>query len=161
VLAHARALLNSSAEGETAYLDADLRDPDTILNSPELAATLDLTRPVALMLIAVLHFIPGKGAAQPIVRRLMDALPPGSFLVVTHGTADFLPPEVAAAHQRMYDEGRSDIWARDKDEVTALFDGLELIEPGIVPNSEWRPEPNSPELDLKLVAGWTGVGRKN
>ncbi len=160
VLAHARALLTSSAEGKTAYVEADLRDPDAILQNPALADTLDLTQPVALILVAVLHFIPGHGAAQPIVRRLMDTLPAGSFLVVTHATTDFVPPEIAAAHQKMYDEGRSDIWARDKKEVTALFEGLELIEPGIVPNSEWRPEPDAPEVDLRHVAGWTGVGRK-
>ena len=160
VLTHARALLTSSPEGKTAYIEADLRDPDTILRSPEVAATLDLSQPVALMLVAVLHFVPGVGAAKPIVRHLMDSLAPGSFLVVTHGTADFLPPEIAEAHQKMVEEGRSDIWPRGKEEVSSLFEDLELIRPGIVPNNEWRPEPDAPEVDLKDVAGWTGVGRK-
>ena len=112
------------------------------------------------MLMAVLHFIPGDGAARPIVQHLMSALPSGSFLVVTHGTADFLPPEVAQAHKTMFETGRSDIWPRGKEEVSDLFDGLEVIEPGIVPNDQWRPDPGDPELDLKDVAGWTGVGRK-
>jgi S-adenosyl methyltransferase len=160
VLVHARALLTSSPKGKTAYVDADLRDPDTILRNPALADTLDLSRPVALMLVAVLHFIPGRGAAKPVVQHLMDALPSGSFLVVTHGTADFLPPDRAAAHQKMIDEGKSDIWPRDKEEIADLFDGLKLIEPGIVPNSEWRPDPEAPKVALEHVSGWAGVGRR-
>jgi hypothetical protein len=90
----------------------------------------------------------------------MDALPTGSFLVVTHGTADFLPPELAAAHEQMFREGRSDIWPRSKAEIAELFDGLDMVDPGIVPNTQWRPEPADPQLDLRVVAGWTGVGRK-
>lgn len=160
VLTHARALLTSSPEGKTAYIEADLRDPEAILQSPTVNDTLDLSKPVAVILVAVLHFIAGHGAAKPIVRRLMEAVPSGSFLVVTHGTADFLPPEIAAAHQQMIEQGRSDIWPRDKAEITSLFEGLELIHPGIVPNSRWRPESGGPEIDLKDVAGWTGVGRK-
>ncbi len=160
VLTHARALLTSSPEGRTAYIEADLRDPQSILDSPEVRETLDLTQPVALILVAVLHFIPYEGAAQPLVRTLLDALPSGSFLVLTHGTADFLPPEVAQAHQRMFEEGRSDIWPRSKPEIESLFDGLDLVEPGVVPNTQWRPDPDDPEIPLAVVAGYTGTARK-
>jgi hypothetical protein len=160
VLAHARALLTSSDEGATAYLDADLTDPGAILRHPELRDTLDLTQPVALMLVAVLHFIPGRGAAQPIVAELLAALPPGSWLVATHATQDFMPPEQAAAYQRMLDSGRSDVWTRDRAEFTALFDGLEIIDPGVVPPSEWRPAPGEAIPDRADVAVWSAAGRK-
>ncbi|MFI5938185.1 SAM-dependent methyltransferase [Actinoplanes sp. NPDC051494] len=160
VLTHARALLTSSPEGRTAYIEADLRDPASILDSDAVKDTLDLTRPVALILVAVLHFIPYPGAAKPIVTRLMDALPSGSYLVVTHGTGDFLPPEIAAAHQAMFEQGRSDIWARPRAEVEDLFEGLELVEPGVVPNTEWRPDPDDRTIPLTSVAGWTGTARK-
>jgi len=160
VMTHARALLTSSPEGRTTYLQADLRDPADILGRPEIADTLDLSRPVGLMLVAVLHFVPGDGAAQPIVERLLDALPAGSFLVATHATVDFSPPEHQAAHQRMREEGRSDVWTRDRTEFAALFDGLELVEPGIVPVSEWRPEPGTDLPDRRDVSVWGGVARK-
>jgi hypothetical protein len=160
VLVHARALLTSSPEGKTGYLDADLRDPERILAHPLLGETLDLSRPVALMLVAVLHFIPGRGAAQPIVERLLDALPSGSYLVITHATQDFMPSEQAAAYQKMLDEGRSDVWTRDRAEFTALLGGLELLAPGVVPASEWRPEPGAELPDREHVAVWGAVARK-
>lgn len=160
VLSHARALLTSSAEGKTAYIQADLREPETILRSAAVRDTFDLSQPVAVMLVAVLHFIPGHGAAKPLVQQIMGAVPAGSFLVITHGTADFLPSDVAAAHEQMYKQGRSDIWPRSKAEVEELFEGLRLLEPGIVANTKWRPDPDTPDLDLRVVAGWTGVGQK-
>ncbi|GAA2468866.1 SAM-dependent methyltransferase [Winogradskya humida] len=160
VLTHARALLTSSPQGRTAYLAADLTDPAAILTHPGLSATLDLTQPVALMLVAVLHFIPGRGAAQPIVQHLLDALPAGSYLVATHATQDFMPPAQALAYQRMLDEGRSDVWTRDRAEFTALFEGLDLVAPGITPPSEWRPAVHMGIPPREDVAVWSGVGRK-
>jgi len=154
VLAHARALLT----GRTAYVEADVRDPGRILAAA--AETLDLTRPVALLLVGVLHFVPGDGAAQPLVDRLMGALASGSYLFVTHVTNDFQPPEIVAGHEEMQRAGRSDFWMRGKNEVAALFDGLELLEPGIVPTTGWRPEPDTPDLPLTVVNAWAGVGRK-
>jgi hypothetical protein len=147
VLAHARALLT----GRTAYLEADLRDPDRILAAA--AETLDFERPVALLLVGVLHFVPGQGAGKPLVDRLMSALPPGSFLFVTHVTNDFLPPEVVEGVQ-----GRSDFWMRPKAEIAELFDGLELLEPGVVPTTEWRPDTEE-NLPLHVVNAWAAVGR--
>jgi hypothetical protein len=160
VMVHARALLTSTPAGRTAYLQADLNDPDTILADPVLRETLDLSQPVGLMLIAVLHFVHGHGAAQPIVRRLLDALPAGSYLVATHATQDFGTPEQQALYQQILQEGKSDVWTRPKDEFAALFDGLDLVEPGVVPASEWRPEPGAEIPERSDVNVWTAVGRK-
>jgi hypothetical protein len=160
VMVHARALLSSSPEGATAYIQADLNDPPSILNEPQLREVLDLTEPVALMLVAVLHFIPGRGAAKPLVRQLLDALPSGSYVVATHATSDFGTPEQQELYQRLLDEGRSDVWTRSKQEFTELFEGLELLEPGVVPASEWRPEPGAvlpPRSDVNI---WAAVARK-
>jgi O-methyltransferase involved in polyketide biosynthesis len=158
VLTHARALLTSAPTGRTAYIEADLRDPDRILAVA--AETLDLTRPVALLLVGVLHFVPGDGAGKPLVDRLMGALAPGSFLFVTHVTNDFLPPEIVAGHEELQRAGRSDFWMRGRDEVEALFDGLELLEPGVVPTTKWRPEPDTADLPLHVVNAWAAVGRR-
>jgi hypothetical protein len=159
-LVHARALLTSSPQGRTAYLQADLNDPDAILANPVLHDTLDLKQPVGLMLIAVLHFIHGHGAAKPIVRRLLDALPPGSYLVATHATSDFGTPEQQALYQQLIEQGKSDVWTRGRDEFADLFQGLELVEPGVVPASEWRPEPNAVIPARSDINVWTAVGRK-
>jgi hypothetical protein len=160
VMVHARALLNSSPAGRTAYIEADLNHPADILGHPALRETLDLDRPVGLMLIAVLHFIHGDGAAQPIVRELLDALPSGSSLVATHATSDFGTPEQQALYQQLIAQGKSDVWTRSKEEFTALFDGLELVEPGVVPASEWRPEPGAEIPARSDINVWTAVGRK-
>nr|WP_308129541.1 SAM-dependent methyltransferase [Actinoplanes polyasparticus] len=160
VMVHARALLNSSPEGRTAYIEADLNRPADILEHPTLRETLDLDQPVGLMLIAVLHFIHRDGAAQPIVRQLLDALPSGSYLVATHATSDFGTPEQQKLYQQLIAQGKSDVWTRPKDEFAALFDGLELVEPGVVPASEWRPEPGAEIPARSDINIWTAVGRK-
>jgi hypothetical protein len=160
VMTHARALLTSTPEGRTAYLEADLNDPDRILADPVLRETLDLSQPVGLMLIAVLHFVHGHGAARPIVRRLLEALPSGSYLVATHATQDFGTPEQQALYQQILEEGKSDVWTRPKDEFAALFDDLDLVEPGVVPASEWRPEPGTEIPERSDINVWTAVGRK-
>jgi hypothetical protein len=159
-MSHARALLTSTEQGRTAYLEADLNDPGTILADPVLRETLDLTQPVGLMLIAVLHFVHGHGAARPIVRRLLDALPSGSYLVATHATQDFGTPEQQALYQQILEEGRTDVWTRPKSEFATLFDGLELIPPGVVPASEWRPQPDAEIPERSDINVWTAVGRK-
>ena len=160
VMVHARALLTTSPQGCTSYLEADLRDPGRILAHPALRDTLDLDRPVALMLIAVLHFVPGDGAAQPLVAELLDALPAGSHLVATHATSDFGTPEEQARYREMVEQGRSDVWTRSHAEVTALFDGLELVEPGVVAAHRWRPDAGEPDYTDQQVNVWAGVGRK-
>ena len=160
VMVHARALLNSSPQGRTAYIEADLNHPGSILADPVLRETLDLTQPVGLMLIAVLHFIHGHGAAQPIVQELLAALPSGSYLVATHATSDFGTPEQQALYQQLVEQGKSDVWTRPKDEFAGLFEGVELVEPGIVPASEWRPEPGAVIPERSDINIWTAVGRK-
>jgi S-adenosyl methyltransferase len=157
-MTHARALLTSTPEGRTAYLEADLRDPSEILR--QAAHTLDFDQPIGVMLVAVLHFIPGEGAAQPLVRKLLDAVPSGSYLTATHGTLDFSPPEYRVAHEQMRAAGRSDAWLRGRDEFDAVFDGLEFEDPGTVAVSEWRPDSDEPLPDRKDVAILGAVARK-
>jgi S-adenosyl methyltransferase len=158
VLAHARALLTSSADGVTAYLDADLRDTDTILEHA--AKTLDFTRPVAIMLLAMLHYIPDLAEARQIVTRLTGAVPAGSFLVMSHAGTDLLPEDVAAFETSLnaHLPARQHHVARPRDIVTGFFDGLELVDPGVVRVSEWRPD--SPEEAVTPTILWGGVGRK-
>jgi hypothetical protein len=112
------------------------------------------------MLIAVLHFVRGDGAAKPIVRQLIDALPPGSYLVATHATSDFGTPEQQRLYRQLLDEGKSDVWTRGKDEFADLFEGLELVEPRVVPASEWRPEPGSTTPPRSDINVWTATARK-
>jgi len=139
VLAHARALLTSGREGCCEYVDADLRDPETILK--EAARTLDFTQPAALLLVAVLHFLTDADNPAGIVAALGAALGPGgSFVAISHLTADFAPEEVAAgvaAYNALVPAG---ITARTHAQVTALFGGLPLAPPGVVPVTEWRPD---------------------
>jgi len=140
VLTHARALLTSdSAAGRTSYIDADLRDPDRILGDPAVAQTFDLGRPVALLLLAVLHFVPDDDRPHDAVARLVDALPDGSYLAMSHVTHDFLPPE---QHAPLDAAGRTQagFQARSLEEFTRFLDGHEVVDPGIVPVSDWRPD---------------------
>jgi hypothetical protein len=138
VLAHARALLTSSPTGATAYLDADLHQPEQILTHPDLRDTLDLSQPVALMLVAVLHFIPDTDDPYALVRRLVHALPPGSYLAMSHGTFDYLPAETAERFSRLASADQTH--PRSKAQFAAFFDGLDLVDPGIVSVSQWRGE---------------------
>ncbi|MEU8071051.1 MULTISPECIES: SAM-dependent methyltransferase [unclassified Micromonospora] len=163
VLAHARALLTSSAEGATAYLDADLVDPERILAHPDLRRTLDLSQPVALMLLAVLHFVPDGEDPYTIVGRLLDALPAGSYLAASHATHDYLPPDVAVEAKAAARGGgpHGVINLRSREEFVRFFDGLELVEPGVCSVAEWRadgePEPRPSVIDVSMYGG---VARK-
>jgi O-methyltransferase involved in polyketide biosynthesis len=138
VLAQARALLTSSPQGATAYLDADLRDTGKIL--AQAADTLDLARPVAVMLIAVLHYIPELAEARDIVARLLAAVPPGSFVVISHAGSDLSPGAIAALEETLnrHLPGERHT-ARPRADVESLFVGTSLLSPGVVPVSQWRP----------------------
>jgi trans-aconitate methyltransferase len=142
VLAHARALLTSGPEGRTDYIDADLKDPDRILE--QAAQTLDFSRPIALCLVAVLHFVEDT-EAHAVVRRLVEALPPGSRLVLSHLTED-LNPENIRAVQRTYTERGFTFVLRSRAEVERFFtdNGLKLAEPGVVPVHHWRFDHDAP-----------------
>src|SRR5258708_2122145 len=137
VMAHAQALLASTEEGSCDYLQADLRDTEYILS--EAARTLDLTQPVALLLLAVLHFIPDADEPAQIVATLTRALAPGSCVAISHLTADFAPEAVSGGVDAYNKLVPTPVTARTHAEVTALFTGLPLVAPGVVPVSEWRP----------------------
>ncbi len=159
VLTHARALLASTPQGRTAYLDADLRDIDRILAAPQLHSTLDLTRPVALSVIAIFHFIPDADNPYGIVRRLLDALPSGSYLVLTHGTGDYDPD--ADRGMNTFRQTGIPFQLRSRSEVERFFDGLELVDPGVQLAHRWRPDnPDTRALTDAQVNIYGGVGRK-
>ncbi|RLK25042.1 S-adenosyl methyltransferase [Micromonospora sp. M71_S20] len=163
VLAHARALLTSSPEGATAYIDADLRDPERILRHPDLLRTIDLSRPVGLMLVAILHFVGDEDDPYAVVTRLLDALPPGSYLAASHATHDYLPPHVAQEAKAAARGGSPHglINLRTRAEFTRFFDGLELMEPGVTSVAEWRAEDApQPRPAAAEVSMYGGVARK-
>jgi O-methyltransferase involved in polyketide biosynthesis len=155
VLRHAQALLTSTPQGACDYLQADLRDPEKIL--AEAARTLDFGRPVALMLLAVLQFALDADDPHALVARLVAALPPGSYLVISHPTDDFNPNK--GESMRVYNERSVEqAVVRDKDSVARFFDGLDLLDPGLVPAAKWRPD--SAATAAKPSSMWCGVARK-
>jgi hypothetical protein len=155
VLTHARALLTSSPEGATAYVDADLRDPDKVLQ--EAARTLDFTQPVAVMLMGILGHIADDDEARSIVKRLLDAVPSGSYLTLNDGT-DTSEEVVEAA--RIWNESANPTYhLRSPDRIARFFDGLELAEPGVISPPRWRPDPGPSGLPAE-VDSFCGVGRK-
>jgi hypothetical protein len=155
VLAHARILLTSSPEGVTNYIDADMRDPGAIL--AEAGRTLDLSQPVALLLIGVLGHVADHDEARSIVRGLLAGLPSGSFLVQCDG--DDTSAEYNAAIERYRNSGGVPYNVRTRAQVAAYYEGLELVEPGVVPIPHWRPEPG-PFRGPSDVAEVGGIGRK-
>ena len=155
VLSHARVLLASDNEGHVDYLDANLRDTDTILE--QASRTLDFSRPVAIMLIAILHAIGDGDDPYQIVAKLMDAVPPGSYLALSHVASDIDAELIAEATARLNQLSHQHFTLRDHAQVLRFFDGMELLEPGVVRVEEWRAS----ELETRhLSAMWGGVGRK-
>jgi hypothetical protein len=160
VLAHARALLTSSPQGRTAYIHADLREPEAILSDPVTREVLDFSQPVALMLVSVLHFVPDEFKPAQIVATLLGALPKGSYLVASHVTAEHQRAGAGAA-ERSYRGAGVPAQLRDCDEFAELaFSGLELVPPGVVLVSEWRPERAGPRPAPAEVNGYGAVARK-
>lgn len=158
VLTHARALMTGTPEGAVAYLDADFNNPTAILAAPELHETLNLTQPVAVSLIALLHFIPDD--PYETVATLMDAVPPGSVLVISHATPDFDPDSIAEA-ERIYRESGLTPRARSREEISEFFRDLELLDPGIVPPHRWRNNGiEHPAGTDARVSFYAAVGRK-
>ena len=157
VLAHARALLTSGEAGATAYIDADLRDTGTILTKA--AELLDFTKPVAVTLIAILHAIPDSDDPHAIVARLMDAVPSGSYLALSHLGPEFFDPETLREAQDV--SGRrvqQQMTWRNREQVARFFEGTDLVAPGLVRVEEWRPEPGPSGTDRSSL--WGAVGRK-
>jgi hypothetical protein len=157
VLAHARALLTSQPQGATDYIEADLRDTRFILDSA--ARTLDFSRPIAVLLLAILHLIPDEAGPYEIVATLMAAVPPGSYLVLSHPAADIRAAQVAEMARRVNARlGPTRGKMRDQDQVSRFFDGLALVEPGLVQPQHWHPAGPVPGAEIGV---WCGVARKN
>ena len=155
VLVHARALLTSSPEGETGYLDADIKDPDAILAGA--AGLLDFSKPVGVMLVAVLHMLRDDEAPRAIVDRFMAAVPPGSFLAMSHLASDVQQDTMAEMGRRLNESMTQQLTMRSRAQVTRFFDGLTLVDPGVVLTHEWRPDSDA------QVPGvlWAGVARRD
>jgi hypothetical protein len=157
-VAHARAILGGN--DRVAVLQQDLRDPDKILSDPALVDLLDLSRPVGILLVSVLPFIPDADHPTDIVARYRDAVVPGSYLVVSHGSAEARPEDVERVHQ-FYRQTRTPVMVRTREEIAQFFDGFELVDPGLVYVQQWRPEWLGEVEDNPERTGlFVGVGRK-
>ncbi|MGH8968122.1 MAG: SAM-dependent methyltransferase, partial [Actinomycetes bacterium] len=157
VLAHARALLTSSPEGATRYIDADVHAPDTIVE--QASRTLDFSQPVALMMLGILNHVMDDAQAYAIVDRLLDRLAPGSYLVLAHPTADIDGDAMRKAMTYMNESGGTPVRPRTKAEVVRFFRSLDLVEPGVVSLTMWHPD----RADIGRateVSEFCGVGRK-
>jgi len=160
VLAHARALLTSAPGGRTAYIDADLREPEAILSNPVVREVLDFGQPIALMLVAILHFAPDDFKPGRIISTLLDALPSGSYLAASHLATDHDRDPTGAGVQVMRSAGIA-MQKRDSGEFARLaFGGLDLVPPGVVLVSEWRPDDDGPRPAPHEVNCYAGVARK-
>jgi hypothetical protein len=157
VLAHARALLVGHPAGTTDYLDADLRETEKILDHAR--GLLDFSQPVAVMLVAVLHLIGPEDHPYSIVSELMDAVPSGSYLLLSHVASDIEPEKMAEMGKRLNRLLAQKGYYRSQAEVTQFFTGLELLEPGVVPVQHWRQD--SEIEGARRAAMWGGVARKN
>jgi len=157
VLAHARALLTSTTAGATSYLDADLRDPEKILRAA--SELLDFRQPVAVLLIGVLQLIPDDDDPQAIVARLVEAVSPGSWLAVFHPASDIVPDQIGEAARRVNTRSANTTTLRTHDQISRFFDGLEMLDPGLVQVHRWRPGSAVPD-DGEQIPGYAGLARK-
>ena len=158
VLAHARALMSGTGHGATSVTRADLRDPEALLAAPGVRDLLDFTEPVALMLVAILHFVSDDEDPYGIVKQLVGALPTGSLLVLSHGSGDLVTPEQAERAERSYDPAAAGIHLRTRDDVARFFDGLTLLDPGLVIAPHWRPD-TPPDVAAERLGVYTGMAR--
>jgi hypothetical protein len=160
VLAHARALLTSAPEGRTAYIHADLRDPAAILSNPVTREALDFEQPIGLIAVAILHLIGDEDKPGELLAALVDALPSGSYLAASHLTTEHDPVATTAGQRAMQRAGIT-MQKRDSDVFAGLaFRGLELVPPGVVLVSEWRPADEGPRPTPAEVNCYGGVARK-
>jgi O-methyltransferase involved in polyketide biosynthesis len=158
VLVHARALLTSTPEGSCDYVEGDLRDPAKILD--DAARALDFSQPVGLMLLGVLHHLPDTDEAYSVVRRLVAALAPGSFLTVNHSTSAVSGEAMEEAVRHWNQVGTPSMTLRTPEQISGFFDGLDLVPPGVVSCSRWRPEPGELHGTPAEVDEFCGVARK-
>ena len=157
VLAHARALLASGPHGTTEYIDADLRESGTILRKA--AQTLDFSRPVAVLLLGVLQMIPDSDDPHAIVTQLLAAVPSSSYLAIVHPTTDVAVGQMSESQRRYNQVAAVPVTFRTKAEIARFFEGLDLLEPGLVQLHHWRPGPLGP-VPRHDLAAYAGVGRK-
>ncbi|MFJ5597548.1 SAM-dependent methyltransferase [Micromonospora parva] len=155
VLVHARALLVGTAEGRTAYIDGDLHDPAAVI--AEAGKTLDFAQPIGLILSGVMGHVPDYETARSITRQLVAALPSGSYLSLNDGTS-LISAEMQQAQDDYNDSGATPYTLRSPDQIAGFFDGLELVEPGVVPCPQWRPD-DAVDTPVDIDA-FGGVGRK-
>ncbi|MGI5347736.1 SAM-dependent methyltransferase [Streptomyces sp. CA-250714] len=164
VLQYAQALLHSTPEGRTAYLQADATKPQSIVDSDELHATIDLGSPVALSVNALFHFVPDELGPYEILSGLLERLPSGSYLCLSHATSEIGDPTLEALGrevEEIYAKGGTTLRLRNRAEISRFFDRLELVEPGMVMAHEWRPEPGrATELEDGRPSMLAGVARK-
>ena len=157
VLAHARALLDSHEAGATEYIDADLRDTDAILS--QAAQLLDFTKPVAVTMLTILHVIPDADNPAAIVAKVMGAVPSGSYLAVSHSASDLFDQVTRDSFRGVVDRMvQQQYTPRSREQVSRFFAGTDIVEPGLVPVEEWRPEPSTDNTRKSLL--WGAVGRK-
>ncbi|KRV49539.1 methyltransferase [Wenjunlia vitaminophila] len=160
VLTLSQGLLSSTPEGKTAYVEADMRDPGAILSSQGMRDTLDLSKPVGLTVIAIVHFVLDEDDAYGIVNRLLEPLPSGSYLAMSIGTADFAPEEVGRV-AREYEARKMPMRLRTMPEAEQFFDGLELVEPGVTQVHHWRPDGTCTEdIRDEDIAMYGAIARK-
>jgi len=159
VCAHARALLANTAT--VAVVQADMRDPEAILKDPETQRLIDFSQPIAILLVAILHFVADDDDPYQIVRRLRDATAPGSYLVVSHAGSDDLPARAREAAAE-YDRATAQMWFRTRTEIVRFFEGFDLVDLGLVAADAWRnPTPPRAEITKHLAsAGFVGIGRR-
>jgi hypothetical protein len=157
VVTHAQALLADNVR--TVAINRDLRDPDEILGHPALRALIDIAAPVAVLLVAVLHFVRDSDGVHEIVERLKGAMAPGSYLVISHVTGDDLPAEATEKARELYEKSTAPGVARTRGEITRFFDGLEIVPPGVVSVSSWRVK--LPVRKPRRTILYAGVGRKS
>ncbi|WP_198653745.1 SAM-dependent methyltransferase [Actinocorallia populi] len=159
VLIHARALMETQSQGTTTVIQADLREPEAILAHPQVRSLIDFTRPIAVNLVAILHFIKDEENPREILKTLREALPKGSYLVVSHCTLDFTPPEIGAALREIYNKATAPLVPRTHAEILEYFEGFELVEPGLVLPPLWHPDRIVSQEEAENAHFYAGVGR--
>jgi hypothetical protein len=158
VMTHARALLRGNSEGKTVYIEADLREPDTILEHPDTLATLDFTQPIGLIIVGTLMFIKDSDDPFSLVKRFTGPLPSGSCLAISHVTADF-DPEAVTASARAYNKGPTPFTPRTGSQIARFFEGFDLVEPGMVKVFDWRPDEEPADRIGAGAYGSVGIKR--
>ena len=155
---HSRAIL--AGDAHTAVVHADLREPETILEDPAVRATFDLDQPIAVLMVAVLHFVSDEDDPLGAVARIRDQLAPGSHLVLSHASAEGRP-DAAASHRELYSRTPTPMTMRSRDAIAQFFDGFDLVDPGLVWLPLWRPDdPHAAAERPERTTGFAGVGRR-